>query len=222
MSALILDTETHTFNGNPVQIAYLPYPGEGPCVNRFFHPQEPMDPAAMAVHHILDADVADAPPYTTFRLPPDTTHLIGHNIDYDLQALARCGQDTSQIKAICTLAISRHLWPELTSHTLSGVLYALARDPAKAREQIRGAHDASADVQLVRALLQFIRRQTGLSDPEDLYTLSEQARVPEHMPFGKHKGLPIRELPEDYVQWLKRQSPLDPYLLQALERHRSP
>ena len=37
------------------------------------------------------------------------------------------------------------------------------------------------------------------------------------MPFGKHKGVPISEVPKDYKQWLLRQSDVDPYLVKALE-----
>jgi exodeoxyribonuclease X len=36
------------------------------------------------------------------------------------------------------------------------------------------------------------------------------------MPFGKHKGEPISEMPVDYRQWLLRQPNVDPYLAQAL------
>lgn len=216
MLALILDTETHTLNGLPVQIAYLSYPDPALEANLFFNPGAPIDPAATAVHHIIDADVQDAPSCQSFALPDGTTHLIGHNIAYDLQALARCGVDITPLRAICTLALSRHLWPQLASHTLSAVLYALARDPAQARQMIRNAHDASADVRLVLALLKFIRHHSGVHDIEALYQLSEQARVPQRMPFGKHKGLPIAELPADYAQWLLGQSELDPYLRHAL------
>jgi len=37
------------------------------------------------------------------------------------------------------------------------------------------------------------------------------------MPFGKHKGLPIREVPADYRRWLLGQSDVDPYLRRALQ-----
>jgi exodeoxyribonuclease X len=35
------------------------------------------------------------------------------------------------------------------------------------------------------------------------------------MPFGKHKGLALAEVPGDYVRWLLDQQNIDPYLRQA-------
>ena len=57
----------------------------------------------MAVHHILESDLENQPHYKTFKLPDTTTYIIGHNIDYDIAAIARCGVDVSHIKPICQL-----------------------------------------------------------------------------------------------------------------------
>jgi exodeoxyribonuclease X len=35
------------------------------------------------------------------------------------------------------------------------------------------------------------------------------------MTFGKHKGLPLAEVPKDYVRWLLDQTNVDPFLRQA-------
>lgn len=51
---------------------------------------------------------------------------------------------------------------------------------------------------------------------EQLYLLSEQALIPSHIHFGKHRGMAISDLPGDYKQWLLRQDELDPYLRKAL------
>ncbi len=40
----------------------------------------------MAVHHILESDIAGKPSYETFRLPTTVKYMIGHNIDYDVAA----------------------------------------------------------------------------------------------------------------------------------------
>jgi exodeoxyribonuclease X len=50
---------------------------------------------------------------------------------------------------------------------------------------------------------------------EALWEASENARLPTHMTFGKHKGLPLSEVPKDYVRWLLDQANVDPYLRQA-------
>lgn len=64
----------------------------------------------MAVHHILEADIAGQPNFSDFELPTETTYIIGHNIDYDIRTIEQCGVDTSKIKAICTLALARLVW----------------------------------------------------------------------------------------------------------------
>jgi exodeoxyribonuclease X len=37
------------------------------------------------------------------------------------------------------------------------------------------------------------------------------------MPFGKHRGMLLTDLPGDYKQWLSGQGDIDPYLRKALE-----
>jgi exodeoxyribonuclease X len=37
------------------------------------------------------------------------------------------------------------------------------------------------------------------------------------MPFGKHKGMLLADVPSDYKQWLLTQGDRDPYLRKALE-----
>ena len=53
---------------------------------------------------------------------------------------------------------------------------------------------------------------------EDSWGRSEIARIPTVMTFGKHKGVPIKDLPADYKRWLLGQPELDPYLIKALKR----
>jgi len=36
------------------------------------------------------------------------------------------------------------------------------------------------------------------------------------MPFGKHKGTPMADVPRDYKAWLLNQPDVDPYLRKAL------
>ena len=62
-------------------------------------------------------------------------------------------------------------------------------------------------------------RFTGLDIKtiDDLYTESEKARIPSTMPFGKHKGILLTDLPSDYKQWLLSQGDIDTYLRKALK-----
>jgi exodeoxyribonuclease X len=50
-----------------------------------------------------------------------------------------------------------------------------------------------------------------------MYAESEKARTPTTMPFGKHKGMLLADVPSDYKQWLLTRGDIDPYLRKALE-----
>lgn len=52
---------------------------------------------------------------------------------------------------------------------------------------------------------------------DDIYELSESARIPDRWPVGKHKNELIGDAPLDYRQWFLKQDEVDPYLRQAIE-----
>ncbi|EXB46776.1 putative quorum-sensing-regulated virulence factor [Acinetobacter sp. 1000160] len=225
MQAIILDTETHTLNGLPIEIAYAPIEIENAKLSldkkqifdQLYQVGQPISYAAMAVHHILESDLVGQPFYNEFQLPTQTTYIIGHNVDYDIAAIARCGVDVSQLKPICTLALARHVWENAEAHNISALIYLISKGSDKAREMLKGAHRADADIILTANILMHIIHQLNIQDIEQLYVASEQARIPKSITFGKHKGTAIQDLPADYIQWLMRQEDLDPYLRKALE-----
>lgn len=227
MQAIILDTETHTLNGLPIEIAYAPIQIEQGKLSldreKIFDQlysigDEKISYAAMAVHHILESDLVDQPNFETFELPQETTYIIGHNIDYDIRAIQQCGVETSHIKAICTLALSRLVWPHAEAHNISALIYMISKGSSKAREMLKGAHRADADIILTANILMHIIHHLGIQNIEELYEVSEDARIPRTINFGKHRGTAIVDLPSDYVSWLLRQEDLDPYLKKALEK----
>ncbi|AZN69370.1 3'-5' exonuclease [Acinetobacter haemolyticus] len=225
MQTIILDTETHTLNGLPIEIAYAPIEIESgklsldkkKIFDQLYQVGQPISFAAMAVHHILESDLVNQPFYNEFQLPTETTYIIGHNVDYDIAAIARCGVETSHLKPICTLALARHVWPDAEAHNISALIYLISKGSDKAREMLKGAHRADADIILTANILMHIIHQLDIQNTEQLYIASEEARIPKSITFGKHKGTAIQDLPTDYVQWLLRQDDLDVYLRKALE-----
>ena len=226
MTAIILDTETHTLNGLPIEIAYCPIQLENAKLSldrtQIFDQlysigAEKISWGSMAVHHILESDLENQPDFSTFTLPADTQYIIGHNIDYDIRAIAECGVETSNIKAICTLALARRVWPEAEAHNISALIYMISKGSSKARDMLKGAHRADADIILTANILMHIVHKLNIQNIEELYAASEDARIPRSISFGKHKGTAIHDLPKDYVQWLLRQDDLDLYLRKALE-----
>lgn len=227
MQAIILDTETHTLNGLPIEIAYAPIQIEAGKLSldksQLFDQlysigEQPISYAAMAVHHILESDIAGQPHYKEFSLPAETTYMIGHNIDYDIRTIEKCGINTTPIKAICTLALARKVWPDAEAHNISALIYKISQGSDKARELLKGAHRADADIILTANILMHIIYHLNVQNIEELFIASEDARIPRVLNFGKHRGTAIQDLPHDYINWLLKQQELDPYLRKALEQ----
>lgn len=190
-------------------ISLTPFEVGNPWVKRY-NPGKPISLGALATHHIMDEELVNCPSSSSFRLPAGTKYLIGHNIDFDWVAIG-----SPEVKRICTLALARSLWPELDSHTQSALLYHFERSTA--REQLRNAHSALADVWICSKIVAQIIDKLHPTSLEAFWEMSEKARIPTVMPFGKHKGELISQVPTDYKQWMLRQDNVSPHLRKALE-----
>ena len=188
-----------------------------------YSPTRPISLGAMAVHHIMEDDLMLEDPSATFSLPSDTTYLIGHNIDFDWVAAG----SPAGIKRICTLALSRWAYPDIDSHTLTAMMYHAFG--SKAREWVKDAHSAAVDVDncalllvdfLIPAINQRLRDngKPEITTAERLWEVSEVARIPTVMAFGKHKGKKLNRVPGDYLDWLLKQPDTDEYMRKAINR----
>lgn len=177
-----------------------------------YKPSKPIELGAMAIHNIMDEDLENESLRSIdFKLPDNVQYLIGHNIDFDWTVIGK-----PDVFRIDTLALSRHFWPELESHKQSAMLYHLER--SRARDLVKNAHCALDDVMNCSILLSHIINAIGYKPTwKELWDLSEVARIPIKMPFGKYYGRLIKDVPNDYIRWLKKQPDLDPYLLKALK-----
>ena len=215
MSAIILDTETTGIDAPEiVEAAWCRLDGTRDVARDHFvaryKPAKPITLGAMATHHITIEDLADCPPSLSFKLPGGIQYLIGHNVDFDWQAIG-----SPDVKRICTLALCRKFWPEADSHSQTAMLYLLAIDYA--RVNARRAHSAADDVLSCEVVLQHILSRLDYPETwEEVWQQSELARIPEVMPFGKHKGVRIEKVPSDYKRWLLNQPDVDKYLRKAI------
>ena len=216
MNAIILDTETND-KDNPevMELAFIPYADPfKPHLSRYC-PTVPVKWGALAVHHILMDEVRDCPPSSEAAgKVPKVRYWIGHNIDFDWKALG----SPSGVKRICTLALCRSIWPEVDSHTLSAMSYFLLGANPSTRERVLRAHSALDDVLLCSDILQVIMTVLKISDLDELYLESEDARIPKVWTLGKFKGQPIGAADRGYANWCRKQPDFDPYVLIALTR----
>jgi exodeoxyribonuclease X len=219
--AAVIDTETTgldqpqviEFASAPVTAADGPTFSMGAATVQRFKPTKPISLGAMATHHIVPADLEDCPaPPTSYELP---RFIIGHNIDFDWQAMG-----SPDVKRIDTLALAREAWPGLDSYSLGALTYHL-HSAHVARDLLKNAHSAETDILLCfsvfEAALRTIKTETPLATWDDIWRVAEAARVPKVMTFGKHQGKPIKDVPRDYADWYRRQIGPDPYLIQAFK-----
>ncbi|MEW8978024.1 MAG: 3'-5' exonuclease [Symbiobacterium sp.] len=96
------------------------------------NPGRPLSSFITHLTGITDADLADAPPTTLAikRLMAEVLHdqplLVAHNAAFDLrflnQELARAGLPPYGGPVLCTMRLSRRLFPGLPSHRLEALL----------------------------------------------------------------------------------------------------
>tara|TARA_B110000444_G_C18662507_1_gene511428 strand:+ start:82 stop:741 length:660 start_codon:yes stop_codon:yes gene_type:complete len=213
--AVIFDTET-TGRKDPVLIeaAWLklksisPFRLDSSFCQRY-NPGKPIELGALATHHIYDEELITCPPANSFKLPDNTEYIIGHNIDYDWNVIGQ-----PNIRRICTLALARKVWQNIDAYSQSALLYYIHR--SNARDILKNAHSAETDVKICASILEKICIELKISSFENLWEISEDARTPTVMPFGKHKGTLITDIPMDYKKWLLSQDNIDSYLKDAL------
>lgn len=222
MTAIILDTETTGVDEpDVIQLAWLPLisawqpgqnlclPGTGPKEGggvSMWKNRKPITLGAMAAHHIIEADLEGKPEWPgSWELPPGTDYLIGHNIDFDWQAIG-----SPPVKRICTLALARKLWPEADSHSLTAMVYHLMPH-AQARGCVKNTHSAMVDAGLCHFLLvEILQKMPAIASWERVWAASEKARIPTHFTFGKfgpQNGQPgvaiaeVRRMDPGYIEW---------------------
>lgn len=203
-----------------------------------YEPSKAMELGAIATHHIVPADLRGCPPSSSFVLTPAVKYIIGHNVDYDWQVIG----SPAHVRRICTLALSHLAWPDLSSHKLTALMYHTQGATPAVRDLVIQAHGSRPDTQM---LFQVFSEILPLVVPpekwanltwEDVWAISEEARIPKRMDFGKYgpkpeegrmQGMLISDMRKPhneggdpgYVKWLLANACSDkPYLMKALTR----
>jgi exodeoxyribonuclease X len=171
-------------------------------------PECDIDPGASAVHHLTREILAreGARPWND-EAGPALAEFVGgeplcaHNAEFDRVALP-----AAYAPWLCTLRLSRHLWPRLKSHGLQYMRYhfGLQVDTGPL-----APHRAMADVLVLAeflrlAIAEYKAQQRIEEEPIDVFELIRFAQLPisvQVFPFGKHRGTLIEDVPRDYIQW---------------------
>lgn len=217
---LLADTETTGVSPSDgiVEVAWLLISDDFEVLDEghsMINPQRPIPAGASAVHGITMKDVENAPTADEYfydvlgnKLGSVDAIFTAHNAPFDMRYFGPYLPDATP--QMCTLRLARKLYPNVDNHKLATLVYALELDVDKDR-----FHSADGDMIILMSLLGKMTEDFGYT----LWDLFEAANTPiqmTKMTFGKHKGVPLKDLPASYVTWLLKLDNLDPDLRASL------
>lgn len=167
-------------------------------------PRGPIPAVTKAVHHITEADVADAPqardlwePFYEGCGPADI--LVAHNAKFE-----RHFHDGDGRPWIDTYRVARVVWPDAPTHSNQGLRYwlDLQLDRGHASPPHRALPDAYVTAHLFVRLLDH-------KTTEQMIHISKYPALLKIMNFGKHRGMTFEAAPLDYLEWIRDKSEMD-------------
>jgi exodeoxyribonuclease X len=208
---LILDTETAGLSGGVCEIAWVTMDENLNILEQhetLVDPERQIEPGAFAIHGISNEMCVGKPKLAEVaKLLPESGWMICHNAPFDTRMIASVYTPAA---TLCTLALSRKYITGTTNHKLATLQSELGLPDRK-------SHSALGDILTVHDLLQVILPKTGTT-LEALFKRASTPKMLHVMPFGKHKGVPILNVPADYRAWLLGQAGLDQDLKYTLEK----
>jgi exodeoxyribonuclease X len=175
---------------------------------RFVNPGRPITPDTMAIHHILDAHVADAPFWKA--VAPDVLRpeggvlaLAAHRAAFE-QRYCRPGL-TGGAAWICTWKCALRVWPHLSRFSNQMLRY--QRHPEGLIHEIGlPAHRAMPDAYVTAHHLRDLLNAVSV---EQLLAWSAEPGLLPRVPAGEHRGKPWRDLSDAALGILAKDRDLD-------------
>jgi DNA polymerase III subunit epsilon len=166
---------------------------------------------AIAIHGITNSMVEKASSFAEvgkafIEFCSGSCVLIAHNNDsFDKHFLLHEGK-RHQLQfpdwpMLDSLKWARKYRPDLPRHSLQFLrqIYGIAENKA---------HRALDDVFVLQQIFSVMIDDLSLNQVLELLQTGSEA-LPQVMPFGKHQGKPLSQIPSDYLIWLKQQGALD-------------
>jgi exodeoxyribonuclease X len=215
----VFDTETASLQGGVCQIAIARINTNFEVVwqaESLIDPERPIEPGASGIHHITDDMVKDSPTLGEFMamhnrpFHRDRLIVAGHNTAFDIRMVA--GHLPQQYLKLCTLKLARNVWPTAPDHKLQTLRYMLKLDAGE-------AHSAMGDVIACISLMKAACRLKNWNLLDLIASSNQPLSLDSTMPFGKHKGQRLRDVPKSWMAWaLKEMKDLDPDLRAAFQK----
>lgn len=203
----VIDVETTGLDpaiDRVVEFGWAIVSGDGTVENRnstLVNPGRPIPANASRVHRIFDSDVADAPAFdeALAAFPEfweEDLPFVFHNAAFDSQFMRPSPRFAASTQILCTMRLAQNLIPQLGSYSLNHLRTQLGI------VETAPAHRAAADVATTCALLtHLIDRYLDAGHKDSLEGLTNLSKI-RRMPFGKHKGQLLTDVPRDYMDWL--------------------
>lgn len=164
------------------------------------NPGVPIPPETSAIHHLIDADVANAPLFNdAIGRFTGAACYAAHNASFERGFLHDVlGQPTW----VCTYKAALRLWPDAPGHSNQALRYWLNQVTpfGYARADI-SPHRALSDCIVTAAILAEIRTK-GLASLQDLQGWTAEPALLTKIGFGKHRGTKYIDAPPDYLEWM--------------------
>lgn len=219
---IFLDVETTGVEDNDkiIQLACKQPSVDDFQFSGYFYPGKKISIEAMSICHITNEMVADKPQFNNSNaiysyikdsLESGKNILVAHNAAFDSRFLRNEGITT--VHQICTMKVAHHhdKKAELSKHTLQYLRYYYNLDiPGEINP-----HDALSDVIVLEALYKFYIKQGYTA--EGMLEISKKPIILKRIPFGKYKGLLFKDIPRDYLIWMRKQVDLEENLKATLD-----
>ena len=182
----------------------------------------PINPHARKVHRISDEMLLGAPPFARAIQP-----FAGAPV----YAAQRAAFDRSRLKLpgrwLCTYKLALRAFPQVQAHGLQSLVKYVPLDLSEIEPFAAGlqAHRALYDALCTAVLLKAITavllpRAESLADFLDrAERVSNEPALLARLRFGRYKGVPLRDVPDDYLHWLGSEPGMDADALFTARHH---
>lgn len=205
---MIVITDTETTGTDPqvdrlVELAGVELSDKRPEFTTLVDPQRDIPPEAMAIHHIVEVDVIDAPTehealMSLFDHFDNSIQVFAaHNAKFDRAFLERITNGSLATHWICTYKCALVVWPDAPGHSNQVLRYWLELDPHVPPGLF--PHRALYDCYVTREILRELLKHKSVAE---LIDISARPVLLTKVTFGKHKGKLWSEVDYGYLKWV--------------------
>lgn len=182
----------------------------------------PINPHARKVHRISDEMLAGAPPFAEAAAPfAGAATYAAQRADFDRPRLRLKG------RWLCTHKLALRAFPQVRSHGLQSLVKYVPLDLSGVDAMLAGLHphralfDAVCTAVLLRSIADALMpRCIDLPDfLERAERASAEPALLARLRFGRHKNVPMADLPDDYLDWVVKQPNMDADVLFTVRHH---